>query len=105
CWNNDRDFHRSPSIRLMHHSRAILWVVALGIVLRVGAAIALGDSLHFVDEAIYLDAARRLLSGEGLGAAYANVPAYPVILAVLAAPWPHRLLLVRCAQALVTGAG
>jgi len=74
-------------------------------VLRLGAAIALGDSLHFVDEGIYLDAARRLLGGDGFGAAYANVPAYPVILAVLAAPWPRRLLLVRCTQALVTGAG
>jgi 4-amino-4-deoxy-L-arabinose transferase-like glycosyltransferase len=88
-----------------HDSRWTWGVVTLGIVARVAAAIALGGSLHFVDEAIYLDAARRLLDGDGFGAAYTNVPAYPVILAALAGPWPLNLLLVRCAQAVVTGAG
>ncbi len=65
----------------------------------------LGTSLYFADEANYLDAARRLLAGDGFGAAYANVPAYPVILAAFAAPWPANVLLVRCVQALVAGAG
>lgn len=77
----------------------------LAIATRLVAALALGGKLYFADEAVYLDAARRLLAGEGYAAAYANVPAYPVILAALAAPWPASVLLVRCAQALVAGAG
>ncbi|MBI3769183.1 MAG: glycosyltransferase family 39 protein [Deltaproteobacteria bacterium] len=65
----------------------------------------LGTSLYFADEAIYLDAARHLLAGEGYGTRYANVPGYPVILAAFAAPWPSNLLLIRCVQALIAGTG
>jgi len=71
----------------------------------MGAAITVGGSFHFVDEAIYFDAAHHLLAGKGFGASYANVLGYPVILAALAAPWPGSLLLVRCAQAAIAGAG
>ncbi len=80
-------------------------IVAVAVAARVVAALALGDSFHFIDEALHLDTARRLLAGAGYGAAYANVPGYPVILAVLAAPWRGSLLLVRCAQAVATGVG
>lgn len=78
--------------------------MALAIAARLVAAVALGGSLHFIDEAIYLDAAHRLLAGGGYGADYANVPAYPALLAALAAPWPESLLLVRCSQAVLAGA-
>ena len=70
---------------------------------RVVAAIVLGDRFHFVDETIYLDAARHLLAGEGYGAGYANVPGQPLLLAALAAPFPASLLAVRVLHALVVG--
>jgi 4-amino-4-deoxy-L-arabinose transferase-like glycosyltransferase len=78
-------------------------LMALAAVTRIVAALVLGDRFHFIDETIYVDAARRLLAGEGFGATYANVPAQPVFLAALAAPWPERLVLLRCAHALVVG--
>jgi uncharacterized protein YqgC (DUF456 family) len=84
------------------------WAIALfalGAAARLGAALWLGNALYFVDEAIYVDAARRLLAGEGFGASYNNVPAYPVVLAALAAPWPDHVVLIRVSQALVTAAG
>lgn len=86
-------------------SRWAIALVAVGVVARLGAAIWLGGSLHFVDEAIYVDAARRLLAGDGFGAAYTNVPAYPLFLAVLGAPWPEDVGLIRAAQAVVTALG
>lgn len=77
--------------------------MAVAIAARTVAALALGGSFHFIDEAIYVDTARRLLAGGGYGAEYANVPAYPAILAVLAAPWSQSLVLVRAAQAALAG--
>jgi len=85
-----------------------LWAIALvvlGAAARIGAAVWLGGSFHFIDEAIYVDAARRLLAGEGFGASYDNVPAYPLVLAGLAAPWPDQVVLVRVAQGVVTALG
>ena len=80
-------------------------LVVLGAATRLGAAFWLGGSFHFVDEAIYVDAARRLLAGEGFGASYNNVPGYPVVLAALAAPWPDHVTLIRAAQAVTTALG
>lgn len=77
--------------------------IALAVVTRLVAAILLGDRFHFIDEAIYVDAARALLAGNGYGDRYANVPAHPVFLALLAAPWSQSVVLLRCAQAIVTG--
>lgn len=82
-----------------------LLFVALGTAARLAAAQWLGDIFHFRDEAVYVDAARRVLSGEGFGAAYANVPAYPLVLAALAAPWPGSVVMLRSAQAVITAAG
>ncbi len=87
----------------MPRRRLTVALVALAAITRLAAALVLGDRLHFIDEAIYVDAARELLAGHGFGAAYTNVPAQPVFLAVLAAPWPSALGLLRCAHALVTG--
>jgi 4-amino-4-deoxy-L-arabinose transferase-like glycosyltransferase len=64
-----------------------------------------GSSLYFVDEGIYLDAARRLLAGEGFHTAYANFPGYPMLLAAIAWPWPESVSMVRGVQALLAGAG
>ena len=61
----------------------IRWPLALllvAVIARVAAALAIGGEFHFADEAIYLDAARRLSGGDGFGAAYRKVPAYPVFL-------------------------
>jgi len=85
--------------------RWAMCLVALGAAARLGAAFWLGGSLHFIDEGIYVDAARRLLAGEGFGASYNNVPGYPVVLAALAAPWPEHVVLIRAAQAVLTALG
>jgi hypothetical protein len=81
---------------------AIAWIV-LAAVTRLVAAFTLGDTFHFVDETLYVDAARHLLAGEGFGESYRNVPAQPVWLAVLAAPWPERLVWLRAAHAIAAG--
>ena len=49
----------------MSLSRYGLILVAVGSALRLIAAAFIGDSFHFADEAIYVDAARLLLSGDG----------------------------------------
>ena len=83
-----------------------IWIL-LAALTRVAAALVLGDRLHFIDEAIYLDAARALLAGNGYGAGYVNVPAHPVFLALLTGPamilGQGQLVLVRCLHSVVTG--
>jgi 4-amino-4-deoxy-L-arabinose transferase-like glycosyltransferase len=83
--------------------RLAIALVVLAALTRVVAALALGSSFHFVDETIYVDAARHLLSGGGFGESYRNVPAQPVWLALLAAPWPEQLTWVRATHAIATG--
>lgn len=102
-----------PGVRLVYGAavvsaspesdRTVVVLAAIAALARVVAAIALGDRLHFIDEAIYLDAARHLLAGDGYGAGYANVPGQPLLLAVLAAPWPTSIALVRVAHAFLVG--
>jgi 4-amino-4-deoxy-L-arabinose transferase-like glycosyltransferase len=87
----------------MTTGRHVWGLVALAAVTRVIAALHLGDRFHFIDETIYVDAARALLAHGDYGAAYANVPAQPVFLALLAAPWPSSVLLLRCAHAIAVG--
>lgn len=74
-------------------------------VTRVVAALTIGDSFKFADEAIYIDTARRLSAGEGFGIEYRRVPAYPVFLALVSFGLPVGLTLVRVAQAAVAGLG
>jgi hypothetical protein len=86
----------------------IRWPLALplvAVIARVAAALAIGGEFHFADEAIYLDAARRLSGGDGFGAAYRKVPAYPVFLALLSFGAPAGLVFIRLAQAAVAGVG
>ena len=83
----------------------LIGLVAVALVPRLAAAIVLGNELHFVDEGIYVDTARRLLSGEGFGAHYSNVPAYPTLLAVLSAPFATSVVWLRLAQAVVAAFG
>lgn len=83
--------------------RAAIALISLAVVTRVIAALALGEKFHFVDETFYVDAARHLLAGDGFGDGYRNVPAQPVWLAVLAAPWPERLTWIRVAHAIAIG--
>lgn len=69
------------------------------------AALAVGGNLYFADEGIYLDTARRILDGDGFGAGYDRVPAYPVFLGLLAASLPDDLTVLRTAQAAVAAVG
>jgi 4-amino-4-deoxy-L-arabinose transferase-like glycosyltransferase len=86
----------------------IRWPLALllvAVVARIVAALAVGGDFHFADEAIYLDAARRLAGGDGFATAYRRVPAYPVFLALLSFGVPVGLVFIRLAQAAVAGFG
>jgi 4-amino-4-deoxy-L-arabinose transferase-like glycosyltransferase len=89
----------------MRSDRWLTAVVLGAVVLRVAAAVAIGDRFHFADEAVYLDAAGRLLKGEGFGAAYAQTPGYPLFLAVLSSLLPNSVLAIRLAQGILAGLG
>ena len=80
-------------------------IVLLALVTRVVAALVIGGSFKFADEAVYVDTARRLLSGDGFGNDYRRVPAYPVFLALLSLGLPGALVVLRVAQAVVAGLG
>ena len=80
-------------------------VVLGAVVLRVAAAVAIGDRFHFSDEAVYLDTAHRLLRGEGFGVTYAQTPGYPLFLATLSALLPDTVLAIRLAQGILAGLG
>lgn len=83
----------------------VIGLVALALVPRLAAALVLGNQFHFADEATYVDAAQRLLSGGGFGAQYSNVPAYPTLLAMLSAPFAPSIVWLRLAQAVLAALG
>jgi 4-amino-4-deoxy-L-arabinose transferase-like glycosyltransferase len=95
----------SQVLALPSRGRTLVALCALGLIARLAAALALGGTYHFVDETIYLDAARRLLDGGGFGAGFVHPPAYPAVLAALAALVPGGLLGVRCAQSALAATG
>jgi 4-amino-4-deoxy-L-arabinose transferase-like glycosyltransferase len=83
----------------------VVAILGIGLVARVGIALASGNSFQFPDEAVYADTAHRLIAGQGFGPAYARVPAYPVFLASLAGPGWASVLVLRVVQAVLTGFG
>jgi hypothetical protein len=89
----------------MRSDRWLTAVVLGAVVLRVTAAVVLGDRFHFSDEAVYLDTAHRLLRGEGFGLKYAQTPGYPLFLATLSALLPDTVLAIRVAQGILAGLG
>jgi 4-amino-4-deoxy-L-arabinose transferase-like glycosyltransferase len=82
-----------------------LSLLAVALIARIGAAIAIGGGFHFADEAIYLDAARRLSQGGGFGAGYQQTPGYPVFLMLLSLWLPRDLTVLRTFQAVVAAFG
>ncbi len=86
-------------------ARTVIALVAIALVLRIVTALVLGNELYFADEATYVDAARRLSSGEGFAAQYSNVPAYPALLTMLSASVATSVVWLRVAQAVVTAFG
>lgn len=80
-------------------------LVVVALIGRISAALALGGTFYFADEAIYVDTARRLLAGNGFGAEYQRVPGYPVFLALLSAGLPGGLVLLRVGQGVVAALG
>jgi len=81
-------------------------LLAVALVTRLAAAIfAGGDAFRFVDEALYVDAAERLRSGAGLSASSADVPGYPVFLALLGLLVPGGVLALRVGQAILVALG
>ena len=85
-------------------TRRIAAIVLVALVVRLLVAAALGDGFHFADETSYVDAARRLWTGDGFGPDYIRVPGYPVLLALLGGPW-QSVLWLRLAQAMLAAAG
>jgi hypothetical protein len=86
-------------------TKVALAVAGLATATRLGAAAFLGDRLHFDDEAVYYDAARRLSDGAGFGEGYRNAPGLPVVLAAFRSIGVDGVAGMRVAQAVVTGAG
>ena len=84
---------------------ATLGLVALAALLRVAAAVALGDGFYFTDETEYVDAADRLRAGGGFDVHYTRVPAFPLILAPLRALAPQHLRTVRILHGVVAAGG
>ncbi len=85
--------------------RWILTLLLLALLARIGAALAVGHGFQFKDEAIYVDAARRLSGGAGFDPGYRNVPAYPVFLLLLSLGFPVGLTFLRVAQAAAAALG
>ncbi len=89
-----------------HHRWILPVLLAVALVTRVAAALfAGGDAFRFVDEAIYADAAERLLSGGGLSPNAADVPGYPTFLALLGLLLPGGVLALRLGQAMLVALG
>lgn len=86
-------------------TRWVVTLLLLGLVARIGAALALGGSFHFPDEAIYVDTVRRLSAGDGFGILYRQAPAYPVFLLLLSLGFPPGVTFLRVAQAAVAAFG
>jgi 4-amino-4-deoxy-L-arabinose transferase-like glycosyltransferase len=80
-------------------------LLGLALVARIGAALAVGNGFHFADEAIYVDAARRLSQGGGFDSGYQQVPGYPVFLMLLSVGLPTTVLFLRLCQAAVAALG
>ncbi len=88
-----------------NRNRWVMALLLLALIARIVAALAVGGTYHFADEAIYADAAHRLSNGDGFGSQYRNVPAYPVFLALLSLGLPVSLTFLRVAQAAVASLG
>jgi len=86
-------------------TRLLLFCLALAVVTRLAAALSVGSAFRFMDEAVYTDAAARVLNGEGVGPRYTGVPGYPALLAVLSVMAPSGVLGLRLAQAALTSLG
>jgi 4-amino-4-deoxy-L-arabinose transferase-like glycosyltransferase len=85
--------------------RWMVTLLLLGLVARIGAGLTVGGDFHFADEAIYVDAARRLSAGGGYGIEYQRVPAYPVFLLLLSLGLPAGVTFLRVTQAIVAALG
>jgi 4-amino-4-deoxy-L-arabinose transferase-like glycosyltransferase len=86
-------------------SRRLALIILAGLLARLVAAAALGGGFHFADETQYVDAARRLLSGDGFDPDYRRVPGYPALLAALGGVSPDSVLWLRLSQAALTATG
>ncbi len=80
-------------------------VLGLALLARIVAAFLIGDEFRFWDETKYVDAAARLLAGDGFDPRYSHVPAFPVLLALLDPSGANNLLLLRLGHAALTGMG
>ncbi len=80
-------------------------MIVLAMAARGIAAFWLGDDLLFVDETVYLDAARGLVETGRFEDSYRREPIYPIFLAVVAFPTDGGVLPLRVGQAILIGAG
>jgi hypothetical protein len=95
----------NPAGPELRWTRWLTAVVLTAAVTRAAGALAIGDRFYFADEAIYVDAAYRLLDGAGLGPDFRQAPGYPVLVAVFAAVVPSSILAIRLAQSALAALG
>lgn len=87
---------------LRHPATSIL---ALALLIRLVAALMVGSGFRFVDETEYVDAAQRLMIGQGFEPNYEKEPAYAILLGTLMSSLPRDLLCLRLAHAAVAALG
>jgi 4-amino-4-deoxy-L-arabinose transferase-like glycosyltransferase len=80
-------------------------ILAIAVFARLVAAFVIGSEFRFADEIDYVDAADRLLEGNGFDPHYERVPGYPVILGALKLVTPEPLVSLRAAHAILAGMG
>ncbi len=72
----------------------------LGLVLRLGLALTVEETLHWPDSRWYFDTAEQISSGRGVGGSITRAPLYPYFLSLLFL-FSHRLLFVRVCESVL----
>ncbi|MBN1504976.1 MAG: glycosyltransferase family 39 protein [Candidatus Eisenbacteria bacterium] len=80
--------------------RLLTCAFLLGLVLRVGFALTVDETLHWPDSRWYFDTAEQISSGKGIGNSITRAPLYPYFLSLLFLV-SHRLLFVRVCESLL----
>ncbi len=86
-------------------ARRLLVLFGIALAARAAAALALGSTFRFSDEAVYFDTAGALLHGEGYAAGYEGAPGQPILLAGLKLLLPDRVEILRMGHALLSALG
>ena len=103
---SEKDFTDTSMNKILKNHRAILFVFALGLLLRLGYVLTLDEKIYWEDEQDYLALSQRIVQGEGYVDDSGNPTAfrpvgYPLFLTVPQFISANNVLLIRIIQALV----